>query len=195
MLHPLSYFETLYNVLFHPVVEFRLLAREQAPKSRFLLYGFATVVAISATAPVVETIRNGSPLEGLALSIPISVVLGVIFWMLTGSLVAAMAYAFGARTHWRTILTLSALATLPWVFNGPLTLMKYSMGFAGALMGVLGGLGVWLWSVILFALAIGITYRMTLERVLIILALPFALSGVFVLWTIGFIGNIRQLFP
>ena len=195
MLHPLSYFETVYNVLFHPVVEFRLLARDQAPKTRFLIYGFATVIAISAMTPVVEVIRSGSELETLALSIPINVILGLIFWLFTGSLVAAMAYAFGARTHWRTILSLSALATLPWIFNGPLTLVKYSMGFPGTLLGVLGGLAVWLWSVVLFSLAIGITYRMTLERVLIVLALPFALSSVFLFWSLGFITNIRQLFP
>ncbi len=190
-----SYLELFYATLFHPVRTFALIAAEtSAPLgNRQLFFASLSVVGISALAPLLQLANQGGETVSLFWQIPLSAVAGVILWGLMGLFISLFAYAFTAQARAKTFLALSGLATLPWILMGPVSLLKIGLGPVGVIAFVLLALLVWLWSVLLFALALAETYKMSPERVLIILAAPFALSGVLLAWVAGFIDNISQL--
>jgi hypothetical protein len=138
------------------------------------------------------SVQGGNP-TNLVWSLPLSAVLGVAVWGLAGLLISLLGYAFTGKTRVSQFLTLSGLATLPWIFMGPVSMLKIGLGPLGALLFVLLGLLIWLWSVLLFALALAETYEMSPDRVLVILAAPFAMSLVLLSWLLGFIDNVRLL--
>ena len=152
-----------------------------------------SVVVISALAPLLQLANQGGDPWSLIWKIPVSGLVGVMLWGLMGLLIGLFSYAFVGKSRSKSFLTLSGLATLPWVFMGPVSLLKMGLGPVGLVAFVLLALLVWLWSVLLFALALAETYKMSPDRVLIILAAPFALSVVLLAWLGGFIGNISQL--
>lgn len=189
-----SYLDSFYGTLFQPLATFKAIATITEPVNRFLWYGFASVLLISAMAPVVKLVTFGGQTEDLVLTVPISIFFGMSLWCFVGLFVGLWAYAFSGHTRIRTFLTLSGLATLPWLFMAPVSLLRASLGFYGSLLCLVLSLGIWLWTVFLFAVALTQTYRMSAEKVVIVLAAPFAMFLVFAGWAIGFLLNLRQLF-
>lgn len=188
-----SYLELFYAALFHPVQAFKDIAAEPQANSRLLFFATITVVLVSTLAPLVHMTNQGGNPSSLVWAMPLSAVMGTMIWGLMGLLISLLAYAFTGQSRVRTFLTLSGLATLPWIFMGPVAMLKIGLGPVGLILFVLLALGVWLWSVLLFALALAETYQMTPERVMIVLAAPFAMFVVLLSWMCGFIDNIRQL--
>lgn len=190
-----GYLDLFYASLFQPVSTFKTIATENPLDSRHLFFGLLSVILISTIAPLIHTASvGGSPLM-LIVTVPLAAVGGLIVWGFIGLLIALLAYAFTGHARIRTFLALSGLATLPWILMGPVCLLKIGLGPVGVALCIIGSLLIWLWSVLLFALAITETYRMTADRVLIVLAAPFAMSVVLFGWIVGFIDNIRQMAP
>lgn len=187
-----SYLALFYATLFHPVQAFTGISRMPEWNSRLLFFSIISVVLVSTLAPLVHMATLGGNPSQLVWAMPLSAVGGVMLWGLMGLLIALLAYAFCGKARIAVFLTLSGLATLPWVLMGPVSMLNVGLGPLGGLLFMLLALGVWLWSVILFALALAETYGMTPDRVLIILAAPFAMSLVLLCWLLGFIDNIRQ---
>lgn len=192
---PTHFLDIFYNILFHPVTEFRLIAREPRPKNRWLFYGLSMVLLVSALAPIIDFMGHGGNPAELAIQIPVHIIAGLVFWLVMGLIVSSLAYTFTGASSLKAFLTLSAYATTPWIFLLPLSLFKSSLGLAGAFMGIFGGLLVWFWSVVLFGMAVGITYRLSTEKILIVVLMPFIMTTVFFFWIAGFFSNIIQLFP
>lgn len=190
-----SYPDLLYAVLFHPVATFKTLGNEANLSNRILLYALFSVILISAMMPVIQLASMGGSPVSLALTIPLSVVVGALIWVFIALIIALLSYAFANQTRFRTLLVLSGLATLPWLLMGPVSLFKYGLGPVGAVLCAIFGLLIWLWSVLLFALSIVNTYSMTAERVLVILVMPFVMTLVFCGWIFGFFSNISNLVP
>jgi hypothetical protein len=190
-----SYLNVFYGVLFHPLDTFKTLAEGKEPDSRLLLYALLSVVVVSAAAPIIRFAAVGSKADTLAFAIPISSVMGVLAWVLVGLVIALLSYAFSGKIRYRTFLVLSGLSTLPWLLMAPISLLKAGLGLLGVILCAVFGLSVWLWAVLLFALAIVITYEMTADRVMIVLAAPFAMTLIFFGWVFGFLGNIVNLIP
>jgi hypothetical protein len=188
-----GYLDTFYGTLFHPLVTFKAIATMPQSANRFLWYGFVSVLLISAMAPLVKLAALGGDAEDLILTVPISIFFGVSLWCFIGLFVGLWAYAFSGQTRIRTFLTLSGLATLPWLFMASISVLRASFGVYGSLLCFLLSLGVWLWAVFLFAVSLTQTYRMSAEKVVIVLAAPFAMFLVFAGWAIGFLLNLRQL--
>ena len=188
-----SYLTLFYGTLFHPLQTFKSISQSSQPGSRLLFFAIMSVVLVSTLAPLIHMASQGGHPSSLVWTMPLSAVSGTIIWGFMGLLIGLLAYAFIGQSRVGQFLTLSGLATLPWVLMGPITMLKVGLGSFGVIIFVLLALGVWLWSVLLFALALAETYGMTPERVLIILAAPFAMSLVLLGWMFGFIDNIRQL--
>lgn len=187
--------DLLYGVLFHPVSTFNRLADQEGPTAGQLFTGLMTVVVISAIIPVVRTIAVAGKASDLIFAVPFHTVLGVLMWAAMGLIIALLAYAFSGQARVKTFLCLSALATLPWLLAAPAALLKMGIGALGVAFSALLGLGIWLWTVLLFALAIHVTYRMSAERVMIVLVMPFVMLLVFLFWVGGFFSTIRYLSP
>ena len=188
-----SFLDTLYDALFHPISAFRALGESTPMHNRPLFYALAAVILVSALAPLIQLANVGGDPAGLVLAIPLSTIIGVAVWGFMGLTTGLLAYAFTGQARIRTFLTLSGLATLPWLFMGPVSALKFGLGPMGTGIAILGALLVWLWSVLLFGLALMITYRMTVERAMIVLATPFVTLLILLGWILGFFSNIRQL--
>ena len=187
-----SYLSLFYVTLFHPVQAFTSISRMPEWNSRLLFFSIISVILVSTIAPLVHMATLGGNPAQLVWAMPLSAVGGLMIWGLMGLLIGLLAYAFCGKARVAVFLTLSGLATLPWVLMGPVSMLNVGLGPVGGLCFMLLALGIWLWSVILFALALAETYGMTPDRVLIILAAPFAMSLVLLSWLFGFIENIRQ---
>lgn len=190
---PNNFLDTLYDTLFHPIITFRALDETETTNPKFLFYALTAVITVSALAPLIQLANTGGDFGGLALGIPFSTIIGVAVWGFMALTTGLWAYAFTGHARIRTFLTLSGLATLPWILMGPVSVLKFGLGPIGTAIAVLGALLIWLWSVLLFGLALMITYRMTIERALIVLATPFTTQLILLAWIFGFFGNVRQL--
>jgi len=188
-----SYLYLFYMSLFHPLQTFKVIGRSRLPGGRLVSLAALSVLLISILAPLIDmSVQGGNP-TNLVWSLPWSAVLGVAVWGAAGLLISLLGYAFTGKTRISQFLTLSGLATLPWIFMGPVSMLKVGLGPLGALLFVILGLLIWLWSVLLFALALAETYEMSPDRVLVVLAAPFAMSLVLLSWLLGFIDNVRLL--
>lgn len=190
-----DYLALFYDTLFNPVNTFKIIAAEPHPAGFLVFYAIMSVILVSAIAPVIQMVNMGGGPATLIFTMPISVLGGLLIWGISGLILALAAYAFTGNPRVRTFLTLSGLATLPWIMLGPISLMKVSLGNVGVAICILLALLVWLWTVLLFALALTQTYRMSADRVLIVLAAPFTMMLIFIGWIAGFVDNIRLLMP
>ena len=140
-----------------------------------------------------EKIHRVNNINSLIYQIPLQIILGVGHWLFLASMIAATAYIFSNNSQLKLFLTLTAFSFFPWVFIGPITFLQVnSSGFIGIFCG-LTTIIVWLWTILLFALATSTCYRLTLEKTLLLMAVPFFMTLVFISWTSGFITNIIHL--
>lgn len=190
-----SYLATFYNMLFHPVAAFRTLEQEETPGTRVLVYGLITVVLISAIGPIIYFVAQGGTINQLFYQVPIQALFGLILWIASSVIISLLAFVFTGQPRMRLLLTLTAFATLPWIFEAPATLLQASAGTAGMVLGGIGNLAVWLWSVVLFGFAVACTYKLSAERTVILLFAPFMMMLVFVSWFAGFVVNLMRIWP
>lgn len=198
-----GYLDTFYAVLFHPHHCFDALydtlehsaEKPSTDQSPWFLYAILSVILVSAMGPLLNYASQGGDVSFVALAVPIQAVSGVVLWLLTALLISLWAYAWTGSARIRAFLVMSAFATLPWMLMGPVVLLKNSLGLFGVAVGALLSMGVWLWSVFLFALALMKTYALRADQVIIILAMPMLMSLMWLAWVIGFIGNIAALIP
>lgn len=187
--------ETLYNSLFHPVATFKSVAESETLPSRVYVQALSAVILISALAPAIQLANQGGNAGNLSWAIPLSAIAGVFAWAFTGLCTGLLAFAFTGKARIGHFLTLTGLATLPWLLLGPISLVKFGLGPVGAGLAILCAMVIWLWSVYLFGMALIMTYRMTIERMLIVLATPFVTQLFLLGWILGFLDNIRLLSP
>jgi hypothetical protein len=156
----------------------------------------------------------GGSIRYLWVAVPFSMFSGIFMWCFAALFVGLWAYVFSGKTRIRTLLTLSGLAALPWIFMAPISLLKSSLGdVSSALFGLnetglavsgamdmmaaalfcLLSMGIWLWTVLLLVTAVSETYRLSADKVVIVIAAPFAMFLVALGWLVGFVMNIRQL--
>lgn len=187
--------ETLYNSLFHPVATFKTLAEAETLPSRVYAQSLSAVILISALAPAIQLANQGGNAGNLSWAIPLSAIAGVFAWGFTGLCTGLLAFAFTGQARIGHFLTLSGLAALPWLLLGPISLIKFGLGPVGMGLAIVCALVVWLWSVYLFGMALMMTYRMTMERMMIVLSTPFVALLFLLGWLLGFVDNIRLLSP
>jgi hypothetical protein len=192
--HP-SFLDLFYQTLFYPVTTFRSIASGPWADNRMLFYALGAVILVSATAPAVHLAASGGTLGGLIALMPVYTVVGVFIWAFVALVLSLLSYAFLGETRIRTFLVLSALATLPWLLMGPVMLFKAGLGQVGDFISAVLGLCIWLWTTLLFALAVMCTYRMSVERVLVIFLLPLASLLIVTGWVAGFVLNVAHLMP
>lgn len=187
----------IYYVLFHPVYAFRCMQREGDPEGRLLLFAFITVAYVAFLSPLMMVVRSG---EGswtqLLIQVPFQIVVGTLVWAFLAAVVGLLAYAFRGESQFRTFLTMSGFAVMPWIFMAPIAVLQVNAVSAVEMFCSFAGTVVWLWSVILFAVAIKETYGISAERAMIILVTPVMLLLFLFVWSSGFIAYnmLRLLF-
>lgn len=187
--------DVIYQTLFHPVKLFKEVdALPGSNSGRYFLYALLAVFLISGMNPVLGYILSGG--EGatkyLLFQVPFQAVVGVIYWLMLSNVVGLITFALTGNGQFRKLLILSAFSFLPWMFLAPIALMKQGTGILGAIFGPFGTFSVLIWTLILYGLALGVIYKLTLERVLILMVavLPFALMLGSVAWSINLMSSL-----
>jgi hypothetical protein len=196
-----DFFLTLYQGLFSPVTFFREVAEAEqltdedgtVERPAYLRHAVMIVLLISGLTPAAIFIGTAQPLSSLAIQIPLSLIGGALLWLSFASLFALGAYGFGRSARLRTLLTLTGFTSLPGLLTPALVLLKVGLGVFGKLAFIIGGLGLWGWGLFLLGLALGATYRLSVERVLILLLVPHLMALVSWGWFFQLIGDISRL--
>lgn len=189
----LGLLDLIYGTLFQPKTCFRAVAAKECTTGTELLYGTMVVVVTSALTPVVQAIWSQGETGGLLIETPFKLIFGLLIWLFLVATVSGTAYAFQGQTRLKTFLTLSGLSALPWLFSAPIAIAKHNFGDMGHFLALIAILAIWLWSITLFGWAFGATYKVTADRILILLLMPFAFSIITFIWFIDFIANLFQL--
>ncbi|OGI22881.1 MAG: hypothetical protein A2287_10310 [Candidatus Melainabacteria bacterium RIFOXYA12_FULL_32_12] len=184
-----NFLDSFYGLLFSPDKTFDNL-RENPP----LFQGFLIVLFISILNPVLnfKTFDGTATLIWLSLSIFGALLFGLLSWLFFAFFLDLVASIFGQSGKIKIFLTLSAFALIPWVFLGPIELLK-TAGLLADIFAIFLGLLVWLWVVVLVIKAIIKTYQLSFGKTLTLLIIP-SLGGFLTFyWTIGFFSTLFQI--
>lgn len=189
----MRFLDIFYNILFHPAQEFKVVAIGPVPKDLLLAYSAIIVIVVSAIG-VVYTPMASATTEGITFHMLLAGFSGIVFWVVSGSIFALTSYIFCQRGRPMTLLILTGYATLPWLFLPVTMLFKDVLGSIGNTIAIMGALGLWLWTTVLYLMALKYTYSLSLERVFLAASLPLLMSFLGVSWVGGFFFNLIQFF-
>ncbi|MBY0404221.1 MAG: YIP1 family protein [Cyanobacteria bacterium] len=171
----LGVLDVFYAALFHPVTLFRTVLNEEVSvsKNQLFVYSICFVLFISGMSPALEYIKSGDEngLFRLMMQIPFHALLGGLLWLILGNILSVLSFALTGKSRAKNFLILSAYSILPFIFNAPLALLKQGMGIPGSFFGTLGGFGLFIWVSCLVSMAIGMTYQLSFDKVLLLLLL------------------------
>ncbi len=184
-----NFLDNFYGILFNPRETF-----DRLKESPSLMQGVLIIVAISALGAILkfELFSGIESLFFLGFSIFAAVIGGVISWFFFAAFLDILASIFKWPGRMKIFLTLSAFALVPWLFLAPLELLKNG-GVIGAMFGIILGLLVWLWVVILIFTAVHKAYDLSFGRTLSILIIPFFGGIIAFHWFIGFFSTLIQI--
>lgn len=189
----MQFLNIVYNILVSPTQEFRVVSLGPVPKEKLLIYAVGIVVIISALGAIYSS-SGAFTLDGFIIRLMLSAFVGIIFWLFTGAVFSTAAYVFGVNGRPQTLLILTAYATLPWIFLPVVIQFKGFLGSFGNTISIFGALALWLWTTILFLMAIKYTYSLSLERILLAACLPILMTFLGISWVGGFFFNFLQFF-
>lgn len=175
------FLENLYGTLFYPKETFERL-KSNPP----IVTALVIVVLISMLNSLLHT-ATLTPF--LAFGLISSAFSGLIKWAFFAFFVEITAGVFNRGGKIESLLALSAFALLPWIFLGPVSLFKDG-GALTALLGILIGIGVWIWTTILTLYAVAKAYDLSSERVLMFVFIPLFGFIIFFNWIVGFFSTL-----
>lgn len=182
----------VYGTLLNPIETFEQIAGTERFSGRHLLIGLILVLTLSAVGAIYDGANPTA--DGLALRMIVGALGGTIFWFLSANLFALTAYTFGAGGKPQTILVLTALASLPWLFLPILMLIRPTWEPFTTVITALGALMLWIWASALLLLAIRITYRLSIDRLLLAACIPGMFAVLGIAWTMGLLSSLAQFF-
>ncbi len=161
------------------------------PGNHWIMHSVLAIALVSGLAPALTFALEGGDLSALMFNVPSQMIFGLGMWLFMAMVISLVAFVFSGKSQVRLLLVLTALATMPWLLSGPIVLLQETVPYIGV---VLHGL-LWLWSSILFAMAVAETYKLSLEQTAIVLVLPFLMGTVSLFWVFGFFINMARMMP
>jgi len=175
----MSFLDLVYGTLFHPIKTFRQLSAPNGHQG-VLISAIICVALTCIVDTVVEQILSKGPVTPLSYLIPLKIIVGMIKWLWMAGMLAVAAHVFSGRALYEPFLQLSGLAFLPELLLSPVVLIVQSLQygswatFATIFLGLVAFL-LWIWSSLLFVLALVETYSMSVGRAFLCLLLPLML--------------------
>lgn len=183
-----DFLETIYGVMFYPRETF-----DELKQNPSVYIAMAVVSVISMLGSFLDVSFSSNAINfWFVFSLIGAVISGIIKWGFFALFVEIIACIFKKGGKFETFLTLSAFALVPWIFMGPVALLKTG-GVFFAVIGILFGLIVWVWTTALTLFAIAKTYEISSERVLLLVLVPFLGVVIFFSWTIGFFATLIKI--
>lgn len=183
-----DFFETIYGVLFQPNETF-----EELKKDPPILEALGVVIVISILGPILDlSFPTAKNLPLFIFFLFNAGFFGIIKWVFFAAFVEAVAAIFKKGGKIKIFLTLSAFALVPWIFIGPVSLLKTG-GLLSSLIGILFGLAIWVWTTVLTIFAAMKAYDISSGRVLLLIVIPFIGVILFFNWMAGFFKTLFQI--
>jgi hypothetical protein len=171
-----SFLDLIFGTLFQPLKTFRHASGPNSSRG-VMISAIYSVALVSMTTAVVQLIANNDSPAQLSYLIPLKIIFGLLCWLWSGLVVGLTAQAFTGKMQLNTFLRLSGLAVLPGIFLAPVMLVAQGANLSdwssfAVLIYNLPALLIWIWSSLLFTLALVVTYQMDGERVFLFLLAP-----------------------
>lgn len=183
-----NFLDNFYGVLFSPDKTLNEI-KERQP----ILQAFVIVTVISLLNVLLySNYAGGLNIGWFGVNLFFSAFSGLISWVFFAAFFEFVANVFDRGGKFKTLLVLSAFALLPWIFLGPVELFK-SADTTGNMSGVLLGLLVWFWVLVLQVIAVSKTYELKLGKTIVFIIVPLFGWFVFFNWFIGFFATLGQL--
>ncbi|MDD3594534.1 MAG: YIP1 family protein [Candidatus Gastranaerophilales bacterium] len=180
-----EFFEKFYDILFAPSKVFESISYDKPYKMPLLVVLLTSSVVFLTNIKVTFTPFELLGLTGSWLS-------AVIYWLFFCLFVNLCAQMFNLKSNYSKLLTLSALATVPWLFLAPLKLLKAFSPLSSEIA-VFFILIVWVWTVVLQVVAISRAYDIPSKNAIGIIIIPFLGFVVYTVWIFDFFLKIAQI--
>ncbi|MFH0701914.1 MAG: Yip1 family protein [bacterium] len=185
-----NFLENFYGILFSPNQTLEKLKQDNP-----LWQGVLIVLFVSILSPLLNFNlfdKVGVTVAWLSFNIIQASFAGVLSWLFFASFLDVLARVFKQPGKIKEFLVLSSFTLVPWIFLGPVELLK-TAGILGQVFGIIIGLAIWLWVIILVVMAIAKAYDLKLGKVLILLTFPSLSVFVSFYWFIGFFSTLARI--
>ena len=184
-----DFLDNFYGIIFSPNKTFDTL-KENPP----IVQGFFIVLAVSIISMLItaDVPRSILGIVFYVFWLTFSAIVGVTSWLFFAAFLDLVAAVFNKGGKFKEFLALSAFSLLPWLFIAPAFLFKTGW-IIDQLIGIVAGLGIWLWATILIVIAISKVYELTVWRVFVMLFIPFLGGFIAFNWVIGFFSTLIQI--
>lgn len=179
----------LEGVLFAPRATISALPAHQWSTA---LMGLAWLVVVSVVVTLGQNIWKGDVQSSFWLSVDAvwASIGSVIAVLLLSAVIRGFGAVFDKPGSYRRLVGLLSLSTLPWLLYGPLAVLKTSLPFMGEMLAFFIGLGLWFWQLVLFAMALSESFRISFSRSVLFMLLPLGMTW----WLFFATGQLFEIF-
>jgi len=179
-----NFLKYTYGSLLNPIETFELIKnQEQKP----VFEAFMVIVLISIVG--VLTSNQLTSVFFLGIQIISYIIFALISWIFVASIIDGLSTIFSGKSNFDLLLVLTAFALLPWILIAPVSLFKGAT-LLGTFAGITGSIFIWLWTSVLFVLAVAKAYNIPAGSAILLMVMPFLASVIAFFWFFGFIGNL-----
>lgn len=179
-----------YEALFEPRTFFeQTLSQEEEQGQRLLLA--CCIVALCSGLAVLYT---GTSADWVIFNALFSGTAGLVFWLIVTLIFAGGSFVFTGTAHLQRLFVSTAFSLLPWLFFPMVMLFKNFLGVGGNILVIVSTLALWVWTTVLYFWALKSTFSLSLERLLLLVWLPFLMGFLSLAWIFGFFANLIHLF-
>ncbi|MDH4378833.1 MAG: Yip1 family protein [Vampirovibrionales bacterium] len=183
------------RTLREPRALFSQLAQRSHIQTTTLLLSIGIMLTSSVVAALATNVWRNDPLTDATWPVLTTMVGTTTVWWSVVSTLNWVGSAFTGRNRWRCLATLSALSSLPWLFYGPLALVKVAVPTIGPAFAPLFALALWGWQWALFGMAVSFTFGLTPKRTITVLLAPLSLFFVWWIWVGQFFESLFRVVP
>lgn len=185
-----TYFKNIYRFLFEPTEVF-----EELKDNPNISQALCTLIWVNTFLYSLRYIFTGDILNIFfyLFSLLFYLVTVIVAWCILGLFFEYIAKIFDRSGRLKVLLYLSSFSIIPWIFLGPLELLK-NVGNLGYFFGVILELFVYFWTIFLYCKSLQATYNIRFSRSLMLIFLPFIGMFFALCWTIGFFTKLGYIF-
>ncbi|MDI6814617.1 MAG: Yip1 family protein [Dehalococcoidales bacterium] len=172
-------FETLIGILIRPTPTIRSICQQRPIGWAVVIY--LVICLVSAVAAIGLGFFEEAGLPGLgrfsiAVYIPGMLVgtpiIGLLALVVSVAIYHLVALVLGGKGSYSGLFSGFAFAALPSIFSAPLAVISLPLGIVGTMLYSLGSIGLSLWVVVLYVIALRENYAVSTGRAILILLLP-----------------------
>lgn len=181
-----DFLENIYGILFTPDEALDKL-KEQKPMSQAIV-----IVIVVSLLDLLLKFDTHSINANLIRIFP-EIFIGLVSWLIFVLFIELVVSIFKHEGQYKTLLVLTGYALIPWLFLAPIEILK-SATLIGNFFAIIFGLIVWVWVITLMFKAVSKTYDISLNRVMLILLIPFIATVINFSWLYGFWKTLYGIF-